>query len=271
MGGNPQGWSFDNSGVVQLVRSAERLVATNNFRLALEQLSVAQTLDPKNAYISAIIERVQQLQVSAQSSRTASRNQLSVSFGTFPTNGLSDSLSDVPLSPKDLQVRVKQLTNIAEKYLEEGSPDKAFDSLMRAFMLDPTSPYVVACEKAVLPVWEQNQAKAGSAENLINTKRGQRTMTSQNPPLLDPTPSPLPEPLKSRLEQEQRLDTLRQKKEAERQEKERALWREASSPPKIYDSTQETNDPETSTELPEDPTKEKGGLFTKLRRGKFLG
>jgi hypothetical protein len=268
MGGSPQNWSFNSAGIAQLVRSAEKLIAANNFRLALEQLSVAQTLDPKNAYIRAIIDRVQQLQGSSHANKSTSQNPLSVSLGATASGGFPDLQPDITLSPKELQVRVKQLTNIAEKYLEEGSPDKAFDSLMRAFLLDPISPYVVACEKAVLPIWERNQTREGNSENPIDRNREKQSM---NPPVLDPTPSPLPEPLKSKLEQEERLNLLRQKKDAERQEIERERWREASSPLKTFGTTQQKDSPGTSPPAGEDQPKEKGGLFTKLKRGKFLG
>ena len=81
-------------------------------------------------------------------------------------------------------------------------------------------------------------------------------------------PSQIPEPLKSKLEQEQRLAQLRQQKEAERQEKERARWRAASGPPRPMFGVDQKQSSETPSKS--QPPQEEGGLFAKLKRGKFL-
>lgn len=257
-----------NGGVTQLIQSAERLMAASNYKLALEQLSFAQNLEPRNEYIRAIIDRVQFLQESFRSRNT----QFSTSVNPAFAAGTQELLGDQPLSTKDLQIRIKQLTNIAEKYLEEGASDKAFDSLMKAFLLDPTSPYVTACEKAVLPIWEKMHPSNDTLRSTLHTQKDNHTMLSQKPGGSDFAGKPqssTPEPLKSKLEEEQRLNSLRQQREAERQEKERARWREASGPPKSFRPNEQKYTPRISPK--NQPPEEERGLFAKLKRGKFLG
>ena len=54
----------------------------------------------------------------------------------------------------ELQARVKRLTNVAINLFERGSYETAFDSLMKAYLLDPTSTYVMNCERTLLPAIE---------------------------------------------------------------------------------------------------------------------
>lgn len=68
---------------------------------------------------------------------------------------------------------------------------------------------------------------------------------------------------------EQRLEFLKQQKELERKEKERSIWRRASKPPTLP-GTQDAQPPEAGKQSEPKPTKYEG-LFSKLRRGKFLG
>jgi tetratricopeptide (TPR) repeat protein len=261
-------WPASNGGITQLIQSAERLMAASNYKMALEQLLVAQNLEPRNDYIKAIIDRVQFLQEAGRSKNT----QLATTVRPAFASGAQEFPSDQALSAKDLRVRIKQLTNIAEKYLEEGASDKAFDSLMKAFLLDPISPYVMACEKAVLPVWEKTHISNRTARATLNTRKDTNAMSSKKPSGFDfpgKPQSPMPEPLKTKLEQEQRLNMLRQQKESERQEKEHARWREASGPPKSLRTNEQKQTPKISPK--NKPPEEEHGLFAKLKRGKFLG
>lgn len=261
-------WPANDGGVTQLIQSAERLMAASNYKMALEQLSFAQNLEPRNEYIKAIIDRVQFLQEAYRSKNTQFATTVQPAFAA----GTQEPLGDQALSTKDLQIRIKQLTNIAEKYLEEGASDKAFDSLMKAFLLDPISPYVTACEKAVIPVWEKMHASNHTSRPTLHTQKDTNTMSLQKPSGFDSPGKPqssIPEPLKSKLEQEQRLNALRQQKESERQEKERVRWREASGPPKSPRTNEQKQTPKVSSK--NQPPEEERGLFAKLKRGKFLG
>jgi hypothetical protein len=135
---------------------------------------------------------------------------------------------------------------------------------MKAFLLDPTSPYVAACEKSVLPAWEHAHRSTNSPS------KGGITMSMPKSTGFDgmnQSRVSAPGSLQGKQEQDQRLEALKQQKELERKEKERTLWREASNPPKIFGE----NDPMTS-DPPPTPEKQEPerGLFSKLKRGKFL-
>jgi len=72
----------------------------------------------------------------------------------------------------------------------------------------------------------------------------------------------------------QRLEELKRKKESERLDRERAMWREASRLPKILEEMLEPVPPKELVEVtppPADDQKDAGGFFSKLRHGKLLG
>lgn len=112
---------------------------------------------------------------------------------------LGSGSDDSNLTPQQLRDRVFQLTATAQILARDGLLEPAFESLMRAYILDPGSPDVLACEKMVLPAYEQMKQShpgGGSAS-----------------PLTD----------------EQRLLVLKAQKEAERRARERQLWEQASA------------------------------------------
>lgn len=52
------------------------------------------------------------------------------------------------------QTQVRDLTSTAVNCLARGAVEDAFDSLLLAYLIDPTAPEVLACERQVIPVWE---------------------------------------------------------------------------------------------------------------------
>jgi tetratricopeptide (TPR) repeat protein len=274
-------------GASHLIRSAEKLAASGRFDFAVEQLTVAQQLDPGNKYIHAIIERIRvqqnvsQIENSKPDNKTEESTHLSVTIGRQFTNGIRSSEDDQKLTQEDIHTSIRSLTNLANQYLEIGSSDQAFDSLMRAYLLDPLSPYVIATEKNVLPVWEHNRGQRGLTAarpdssndamnnmlNIGNTSMAQSNSNNINSPF-SPRPSQPSSGSQSAIEQ-QRMEMLMQQKEQERLEKERTVWREASKAPKIFGD----DDPALSVQQQptlERPKPQSGGLFSKLRLGKFL-
>ena len=238
--------------VKELIRTAERHIAIQEYEIALDKLSRAKQIEPSNTYIQAIIERISALDCMnremagdpGQTPDSSEQPYLSVTLGKEIEN-------DVP-SRKDVQRRVKRLTGAASQLLERGAYETAFETLMKAYLLDPTSPDVIECEKNLLPTWE-------SMHKQLNT----------------PVRSAIiPQP--SVEDGDQRLLALRQQKEQERLEKERAIWREASRPPKILASTEEQ---QPAAELPVAPTQTgeeesptfQRGFLAKLRNRKILG
>jgi hypothetical protein len=159
------------STVSDFMRSAERFIASGKFSLALDQLANAQSLDPGNMYIPAILARIQALQegrLSGQSGLESMGDQqnaryLSVTVGNEFQGGIKGPLDDLQSLPRDTQTRIRALTSVAENFLENGLFKNAFDSLMKAYLLDPMSPYVIACEKTVLPAWERARKAPSNA------------------------------------------------------------------------------------------------------------
>ena len=276
--------------VTQLIRLAEKYSAAGKHSLALEQLSVAQELEPHNKYIEAIIERVRVLQRTER--RDDARNDylstepeldanryLSVTVGAEFDKGIKAFKEESLPPPTDLQVRIKRLTDIAEELLQQGLYESAFDSLMKAYLLDPISPYVISCEKIVLPAWGLNHTKAINAAIHDHDRRLSSTSQSsgkgpQEAKILMPQQKAHPintresSPQKTELpvmNSEQRLKILKERMESERREKERAIWREASSLPKMFE---DGSVPKVAESPVPESVKTAKGFFGMFKRGK---
>src|SRR5512144_289587 len=65
-----RGIEFSKGGSSHLIRSAEKLAASGRFDFAIEQLTVAQQLDPENKYIQAVIDRIRVMRNSPRDSNT---------------------------------------------------------------------------------------------------------------------------------------------------------------------------------------------------------
>ena len=136
---------LSNGGVGEFIRAAERSIAAGDLNLALQQIANARSIDPKNEYLDAIVERIDLL---ASRPAPVGKN----GFLQAPT-ALAEQ-GEQPQGTPELQARVKRLTNVAINLFERGSYETAFDSLMKAYLLDPTSAYVMNCEKTLLPAIE---------------------------------------------------------------------------------------------------------------------
>ncbi len=169
------GIRLDGTPASELIRSAEKYIASGKLALAKEQLSSAKGRDPNNSYIPAILERLEVLERMVAGDSSSIRNfnalqdnkssrYLSVTVGSGFRNGVRSEIDEAQLSGKEIQIRVRRLTSAAENFLENGACKNAFESLMKAYLLDPMSPYVIACERTVLPAWERlRAAKEGPA------------------------------------------------------------------------------------------------------------
>lgn len=239
---------LSQGGAGEYIRAAERSIATGDLNQALQQIANARSIDPENEYLDAIVERIDLL---------ASRNAMAGKNGFLQAPPAQAADPDQPQAP-ELQARVKRLTNVAINLFERGSYETAFDSLMKAYLLDPTSSYVMNCEKTLLPAIE------------LMKKRGTITTT---PPTAAPVPqlasAPQIAPQEMKSDEESRLEFLRSQKEAERQQKERAMWRDASKP---FDSiARKVDPPKTNPSGSGSNSRPSGGFFSKLRGGKLLG
>lgn len=149
----------------QYVRAAERYLLLEKFDMAMEQLAAAQQLEPNNQYILAVLERAQMLQHRGTlkdsekkpdpgKTETQGHRYLSVTVGRQFDSGIRGMREDSPLSAQEVRLRVRQHVATAEALLSRGLSENAFESLMKAYLLDPLAPEVLACEKKVLPAWE---------------------------------------------------------------------------------------------------------------------
>lgn len=112
----------------------------------------------------------------SQDMATDAQRYLSITVGTEFKTGVKTTDDKVAEPSSQLQTRIRRLTNAAEGFLENGALKNAFESLMKAYLLDPMSPYVIACEKTVLPAWENMQSgRADSAQSNKDT-------IAENPP-----------------------------------------------------------------------------------------
>lgn len=208
--------------------------------------------------------------------------QLEITVGPRFADGIKSPEDEQNLTPEDIHTKIRFLTNMANQYLESGSSEKAFHSLMKAYLLDPLSPYVVAAEKTVLPAWESlrtqqkntiNLDRTDLAETVLNSTSNMETQIMEQSTFdgFDSHPAPLSNrSLPSSADEQLRMEMLRQQKEQERLEKERAMWREASKPPRIFGEDDPINLPTPVRTEQEQPRPQSTGLFSKLRLGKFL-
>lgn len=241
--------------ITHLIRSAERYISQQKFELARNQLDVARQLAPRNSYIGAIIERLSELETVV--SRPAAT---SLSPTIDPKSPAGFVTTERPAETHEIQTRVRQLTSAAERALEEGSVENAFNSLMKAYLLDPVSPFVLSCEKTLLPIWESahpsSPSHAAEEDSMTSRHLSQQRFTDQLSPSAGASLDP---------EQAQRIEVLKRQKEAERAERERALWREASRPPTVASSAPGPRVPPSDEER-----EDVRSLFTKIKLGKFL-
>ncbi|MGA9115352.1 MAG: hypothetical protein WB626_01090 [Bacteroidota bacterium] len=256
---------FDDS-VAQLIRSAERFISLRKFHYAKDQLSLARTLDPRNSYIEAILQRVEALELRVAQDPA---RYLAVTVGPEFNDGIrgkGDQAS--PLAPKELQARVRQLTSVAETFLDQESFDSAFDMLMKAYLLDPASPYVLMAERTVIPAWFTHHRWSipvpDDYRQYLSEERREITMQQATEPQGKGGGVRVPD-AETAAEQESRLQALKLQKEMERRVREQEMWRKASEPPRVY------GPPEAPAEQPP-PEKQAGdrGLFARLKLGKFL-
>jgi len=148
------------------------------------------------------------------------------------------------LTPLEIEGRVKRLTSLAEDLFRRGSCEAAFESLMKAYFLDPASPHLAECERHLLPALEVMRRRGtlyqtdqtGSAENVqlasLLAKRMDDVLRDPLDPQLAPKKGPLPD-----QGEQARINALKQKHELAKKEREQQVWRNASRPPKIVAPT----------------------------------
>jgi hypothetical protein len=203
----------------EIIRAAERFIQAQQYDLALRELVTAQRIDPGNAYIGAIAERIHFL-ISAEQK---SGRLLSVTVG----NEFQDGFRGEPGTDADpLELQVRQLTATASSQLRRGAYETAFESLFNAYLLNPCSPTVFESEQTLLPAIEMMR------------RRSVKPPPSDRRPVPPSSKASAPQAPTVVDVENTRLQELMKKKEEERLNHERAMWRDASAPPRIIDLTQ---------------------------------
>ncbi len=217
LSGGGRGAASGSNNVMEFIRAAEKFMSVGKYALALDQLLLAQKLEPKNQYIGAIIERAEALRAGTAShgrQHVPSHDPgrfLSVTVGKEFEHGIRQSGGEAVLTPQETRARVLQLVESADALLGRGQSENAFEALMKAYLLDPVAPEVIACEGKVLPVWELARKQRGMGD--------------------------------ARLSDQQRMDLLKGKKQTEQSGIERAVWHEPSPGKETPGDHSEPEDP----------------------------
>ncbi|HXX64984.1 MAG TPA: hypothetical protein VEO56_14385 [Bacteroidota bacterium] len=245
-------------GTREVIRVAEKHIEAREYDLAMQKLTIAQRMDPDNIYINAIVERIHRLAAEA----TNGGRFLALTVGDEFEDGIRPEAIAAEKA-EELEAKVKKLTTKASELVRRGAYETAFDALMNAYLLDPMNPFLMETEKTLLPAIEMMR-KQGVA------KEGSQRMNA----LASMPPSGRkPDSTSLTMQESQRLEELKRQKEAERLERERAMWREASRPPKFLEELLSPIPPSAPEGLAPiaEPPKEPTGFFAKLRHGKLLG
>lgn len=234
------------SHVKEIIKKAEKHIAAGELDRAKSLLDDAHVKEPGNEYINAILERVMLLGARGDEPQVA------------------ETMTELPPQAEDeVQSQVRRLTAMAHDLYERGSYDTAFDSLMKAYLLDPLSKDVVREESVIVPAFE------------LMKKRG--TITTQQTETRPTTAQILQKSLStggsgpSVPGQMSRLDQLKQQKEQERLAREREMWRKASDAPRITDMDADFSSAAEPQAAPPVPQKPKDGILSRLRGGFHAG
>lgn len=251
-----------SNGISGLIRQAEQLIESGNATEALKVLTDARTKDPGNKYIEAIMQRA--LSAAPQQENPESDGE---SGSVKASSGVSVSTPDAAVpQPDDTALQVKRFINVARNLYQRGSYEPAFETLMKAYLLDPLSEDVMKAEQAIVPALELMRKRGTlgiqpSTQSTISQviRQHVEAVPSNAPELLPPAAAPI-----------SRLDQLKKEKEEQRLVKEREMWRKASEAPRRAAEPSEApaESVQTSGENQEnaESTKHSRGLFSRMKR-----
>jgi hypothetical protein len=213
----------------ELVRFAETLIEQGDITQALECLHEALTRQPENLYITAVIQRAEKMRgTPGQSQCGPQPKPLTVTVDSRHPSGV---LQEPAESPGDVDARVRRLTMVASRLFDRGAFDAAFESLMKAYLLDPGNPLVVACEKQMMPVWNTLRRTGFPGYSPQHYVGAGKVLQAPQPVASRPQPAApvAPDP-------EVRLEERKRQLEQQRKDHEQTIWRNASKAPKSMPS-----------------------------------
>ncbi len=246
--------------VREAIGRAERHIAAREFGRAQECLADAWRLDPGNPYIPAIVERIEILQsmTREESSKKGSSHRalryLAATVGPRFPDGVKPETDE----PMDRDQRVRRLMAVALSLVERGSIEPAFQTLRKAYLLDPDHPEVRICADRIVPLWEAHSRQPAGGEpvpqNRIEDLPGGAAIEAQMIAARKQTVAPVKTGQEYRPGLHHgRLDSLLEQREKERKAREQAMWRAASIPPRssvVADSTPPGGARGSSTSVP---------------------
>lgn len=220
----------------ELVRFAEKLIEQGDVAQALECLHEALTRQPDNLYITAVIQRAEKMRVGpGHSQRAPHPKPLTVTVDNRHPSGVRQEPAE---SPADVDARIRRLTLVASRLFDRGAFDAAFESLMKAYLLDPGNPLVVACEKQMMPVWNTLR-KTGFPGYSPQHYIGAGKVVQAPPPVVVQPPPAAP----VATDAEARLEVRKRQLEQQRKDHEQTIWRNASQAPKTMAARPEQGKP----------------------------
>ena len=165
-------------------------MAAGNYRTALDALSLAQELDPRNSHLQGIVECALMLEA-----RAAAKGGLRGGAATEPQGGRFFSVTigkqfergikeNEGLSPQEVHAQVQYLVDTAGVLLDRGLNESAFESLMQAYLLDPLAPELISSEQKILPVLEAMRNRPVPETSIFRSTpdhRAEEDSTAGNP------------------------------------------------------------------------------------------
>ncbi len=199
-----------------------------------------------------------------------------------------DRAEERQLTPQEIDARIQRLTAVATNLFKRGSYQPAFESLMKAYLLDPTNPHVVDCEKTLMPALEvmrkgglfsQESSPGGGADTLQLARlladrgailAGATDEHAAGAPVRSAAQRPAADPAKQF--QQQRIELLKQKALKAKLEREQQMWRDASRPPRVQGPAHDEPPAATPADVtpPRESQRISGGLFAKIKQGRFF-
>lgn len=266
---------MSRSAVSEIIRQAEKQIASQEFQRAQDLLSEAWRLDPGNLYIPAILERVQVLQslareVMQQASVLDSPSSLPITVGNQFRTGIRQVKK--PLSNQESEARIRRLLTAAISLYERGAYVSAYETVLKAEEIDPQHPNVVEWKQKITSAQEGSINRRSSAEAMRHREDLPGVAAAMAAKLLlkDPPQNAQPAPPGEDYSTfNERLAALRRHREEERSARERALWQQASMPSK-KDLSADPKPKQSTPNSPQPAERTKNGVITSLLQRKLF-
>ncbi len=159
--------------IALLIGKAEQHITHQRFAEALECIAAAEHLEPDNRSVRMLKELVVSLQ-----SRAQQKTLLNRFFPRRIRKSFEQSAIPAPLSESEAHKRIRSLTGTADYHLSRGAVESAYESMMRAYALDPTSADVIACQQRVLPAWKKLLPQDAGTDSTPRTKPSSKKIQS---------------------------------------------------------------------------------------------